>query len=89
MSVTANVAPRLMHELCAAAIAGDVQRARQIHLQLLPLHKQLFCEPSPAPTKWALAQLGRCRADVRLPLTELTPAGQAIVGAALRDSGLL
>lgn len=89
VSVTANVAPRLMHELCAAAIAGDVQRARQIHLQLLPLHKQLFCEPSPAPTKWALAQLGRCRADVRLPLTELTPAGQAIVGAALRDSGLL
>jgi len=89
VSVTANVAPRLMHELCVAAMAGDVQRARDIHLQLLPLHKHLFCEPSPAPAKWALAQLGRCRAGVRLPLTELTPAGQATVGAALRDAGLL
>ena len=89
VSVTANVAPRLMHELCVAAMAGDVQRARDIHLQLLPLHKQLFCEPSPAPAKWALAQLGRCRSNVRLPLVELTEAGQATVGAALRDAGLL
>ena len=89
VSVTANVAPRQMHEMCMAAIAGDVQRARALHLQLLPLHRQLFCEPSPAPAKWALAQLGRCRPTVRLPLTELTPAGQAAVGAALRDSGLL
>jgi 4-hydroxy-tetrahydrodipicolinate synthase len=89
VSVTANVAPRQMHEMCMAAIAGDLQRARALHLQLLPLHRQLFCEPSPAPAKWALAQLGRCRPTVRLPLTELTPAGQAAVGAALRDSGLL
>jgi len=88
VSVTANVAPRQMHEMCMAAIAGDLQRARALHLQLLPLHRQLFCEPSPAPAKWALAQLGRCRPTVRLPLTELTPAGQAAVGAALRDSGL-
>ena len=89
VSVTANVAPRQMHEMCMAAIAGDVQRARALHLQLLPLHRQLFCEPGPAPAKWALAQLGRCRPTVRLPLTELTPTGQAAVGAALRDSGLL
>ena len=89
VSVTANVAPRQMHEMCMAAIAGDLQRARALHLQLLPLHRQLFCEPSPAPAKWALAQLGRCRPTVRLPLTELTPTGQAAVGAALRDSGLL
>jgi 4-hydroxy-tetrahydrodipicolinate synthase len=88
VSVTANVAPRQMHEMCMAAIAGDLQRARALHLQLLPLHRQLFCEPSPAPAKWALAQLGRCRPTVRLPLTELTPAGQAAVGAALRESGL-
>jgi 4-hydroxy-tetrahydrodipicolinate synthase len=88
VSVTANVAPRQMHEMCMAAIAGDLQRARALHLQLLPLHRQLFCEPSPAPAKWALAQLGRCRPPVRLPLTELTPAGQAAVGAALRESGL-
>ena len=55
---------------------------------LLPLHRQLFCEPSPAPTKWALQQLGHCNATVRLPLVELTEAGQASVAAALRDSGL-
>jgi len=89
VSVTANVAPRLMHELCMAAIGGDARQATSLHLRLLALHRQLFCEPSPAPTKWALAQLGRCRPTVRLPLTELTPAGQALVGSALRDAGLL
>jgi hypothetical protein len=61
VSVTANVAPRLMHELCMAAIEGDVKRATQMHLRLLPLHKQLFCEPSPAPTKWAMSQAGPVR----------------------------
>lgn len=89
VSVTANVAPRQMHELCRAALQGDVKRAVALHLQLLPLHRQLFCEPSPAPAKWALQQLGRCRSTVRLPLTELTEAGQAAVASALRDSGLL
>ena len=89
VSVTANVAPRLMHEMCMAAVQGDVKRATALHLQLLPLHRQLFCEPSPAPTKWALQQLGRCRSTVRLPLVELTPAGQDTVAAALRDSGLI
>ena len=89
VSVTANVAPRLMHQMCMAAIEGRLQEAREIHMRLLSLHKQLFCEPSPAPTKWALAQLGRCRADVRLPITPLTPSGQALVGAAMRDAGLL
>jgi len=89
VSVTANVAPRLMHELCMAAIAGDVRRARELQLRLLPLHKQLFCEPSPAPTKWALAQLGRCGVHVRLPILPLTESGQTQVGQALRASGLL
>lgn len=89
VSVTANVAPRLMHELCAAALGGDAHRARDIHLRLLALHRQLFCEPSPAPAKWALAQLGRCRPTVRLPLVELTPAGQALVGDAMRVCGVL
>jgi 4-hydroxy-tetrahydrodipicolinate synthase len=89
VSVTANVAPRLMHEMCMAAIQGDVKRAAALHLQLLPLHRHLFCEPSPAPTKWALQQLGRCRPTVRLPLVELTETGQASVAAALLDSGLL
>ena len=89
VSVTANVAPRLMHELCMAAIEGDVKRARQIHLQLLPVHKQLFCEPSPAPTKWALSRMGRIGNHLRLPLLPLTEAGQATVDQALRSAGLL
>ncbi len=89
VSVTANVAPRLMSELCAAALAGDVKRASAIHLQLLSVHKQLFCESSPAPTKWALQQLGLCGAAVRLPILPLTAAGQTLVAAALRDAGLL
>ena len=89
VSVTANVAPRLMHALCVAAMAGDVARARSLHFRLLSLHKQLFCEPSPAPTKWAMSRLGHCRPEVRLPITPLTADGQALVGAALRDAGLL
>ncbi|RZT97885.1 4-hydroxy-tetrahydrodipicolinate synthase [Rivibacter subsaxonicus] len=89
VSVTANVAPRLMHELCVAAMKGEARRASEIHLQLLPLHKQLFCEPSPAPTKWALARLGRCAAGLRLPILPLTAAGEAAVEQALRDSALL
>ncbi len=89
VSVTANVAPRLMHELCMAAMEGNARRATAIHLQLLPLHRDLFCEPSPAPAKWAMAQLGLCANHLRLPMLPLTPAGEARVGAALRDSGLL
>jgi 4-hydroxy-tetrahydrodipicolinate synthase len=89
VSVTANVAPRLMHEMCMAAIEGDVKRATAIHLRLLSVHKQLFCEPSPAPTKWALSQLGRCGACVRLPIVGLTEAGQNHVRAALGESGLI
>ena len=89
VSVTANVAPRLMHELCMAAIDGDVRRATALHLRLLGLHKQLFCEPSPAPTKWALKQLGRCAETVRLPIVGLTESGQAQVRQAMLEAGLL
>ena len=89
VSVTANVAPKLMHELCVAAMAGRAKEAAAIHLKLMPLHTQLFCEPSPAPTKWAMAKLGLCGAALRLPITPLTPAGQAVVGQALLDAGLL
>ncbi len=88
VSVTANVAPRAMHDLCMAAIEGDARRAASLHLKLLPLHRQLFCEPSPAPTKWALSRLGQCGATVRLPITPLTEAGRAAVDQALRESGL-
>ena len=88
ISVTAHVAPRLMHELCAAALAGDARRATELHLKLLPLHKNLFCEPSPAPAKFALSRLGRCRPTLRLPLVEMTDAGKATITAALADCGI-
>ena len=89
VSVTANVAPRLMHEMCMAAVEGRAREAAAIHLKLLPLHRNLFIEPSPAPTKWAMAKLGLCGASLRLPITPLTDAGQAAVEQAMRDAGLL
>jgi 4-hydroxy-tetrahydrodipicolinate synthase len=89
VSVTANVAPRLMHELCRAALDGQARRAAEIQLRLLPVHKQLFCEPSPAPTKWAMARMGLCGAALRLPMVALGATAQALVEQALRDAGLL
>jgi 4-hydroxy-tetrahydrodipicolinate synthase len=89
VSVTANVAPRLMHELCRAAIDGQARRAAEIQLRLLPLHRQLFCEPSPAPTKWAMARLGLCGGALRLPIVPLSAAAEAKVEQSLRDAGLL
>ena len=89
VSVTANVAPRAMHELCAAAMAGRAREAAAIQFRLLALHKNLFIEPSPAPTKWALQRLGRCGGALRLPITPLSAAGQASVEQALREAGLL
>ena len=88
VSVTANIAPRLMHEMCIAAIEGQARAAAAIHLRLLPLHRQLFCEPSPAPAKWALSQLGRCTPHVRLPLLPLTTTGQAVVREAMAAAGV-
>jgi 4-hydroxy-tetrahydrodipicolinate synthase len=88
VSVTANVAPRLMHELCIAAIEGDVRTATALHMRLLSLHRALFCEPSPAPAKWAMSRLGRCQPAVRLPILPLTEAGQQRVAQALRDADL-
>jgi len=89
VSVTANVAPRAMHELCMAALAGNAKEATAMHLKLLPLHKSLFVESSPAPTKWAMARLGLCGAKLRLPITPLTPDGQRAVEQALLQAGLL
>jgi 4-hydroxy-tetrahydrodipicolinate synthase len=89
ISVTANVAPSLMHELCMAAIAGDVARARAIQKQLLPLHKALFVEANPIPVKWALQRMGKIGAGIRLPLTPLSDGYHATVEAALREAGLL
>ena len=89
VSVTANLAPRLMRELCEAALAGDVARAMRIQMQLLPVHKQLFVEANPIPVKWAMARLGLCGPTLRLPMTELDAANAPQVEAALRDAGLL
>ena len=89
VSVTANIAPRQMHELCKAALAGDVQRAMQIQLSLLPLHKHLFVEANPVPVKWAMARMKLCGPTLRLPMTPLEPAHHATVEGALRASGLI
>ena len=89
ISVTANVAPRLMHELCVAAIAGDVKRAMEIQFKLMPLHKNLFVEANPIPVKWAMARLAKCGGTLRLPMTTLSAANEAVVENALRAVGLL
>ena len=89
VSVTANIAPRLMHELCVAAMAGNTRRAMEIQLALLPLHKQLFVEPNPIPLKWAMEKLGLCGGTLRLPMTPLASTNHTVVEAALRATGLL
>ena len=89
VSVTANIAPRLMHELCVAAIAGDTRKAMDIQLRLMPVHKHLFVEANPIPLKWAMARLGLCNDAMRLPMTRLTRGNEPVVEAAMRASGLL
>jgi 4-hydroxy-tetrahydrodipicolinate synthase len=89
ISVTANVAPRLMHELCMAAIAGDVKRAMDIQFKLMPVHKQLFVEANPIPVKWAMHRMGLAGPTLRLPMTELTQANAPVVECALRAAGLI
>ncbi|MDM9560650.1 MULTISPECIES: 4-hydroxy-tetrahydrodipicolinate synthase [Bordetella] len=89
ISVTANVAPRLMHELCAAALAGDVSKARELNARLARLNKALFVEANPIPVKWALAQMGRTALGYRLPLVELGSQHHDTVRRALQETGLL
>jgi len=89
VSVTANLAPRLMHELCVAAMAGDTKRAMEIQFKLLPLHKNLFVEANPIPLKWAMARMKLCGGTMRLPMTPLTQANEAVVESALRATGLV
>ena len=89
VSVTANLAPRLMHELCVAAMAGETKRAMEIQFKLMPLHKNLFVEANPIPVKWAMARLKMCGPTMRLPMTPLTPANEAAVESALRATGLV
>ncbi|MEO7159597.1 MAG: 4-hydroxy-tetrahydrodipicolinate synthase [Polaromonas sp.] len=89
ISVTANVAPRLMHELCMAALAGDVKRAMELQFKLMPLHRNLFIEANPIPVKWAMARMGLCCNTLRLPLTPLETSNETAVENALRVCGLI
>ncbi|MBI4755433.1 MAG: 4-hydroxy-tetrahydrodipicolinate synthase [Betaproteobacteria bacterium] len=88
VSVTANVAPRLMHEMCAAALAGDALRARDINARLLSLNRQLFVEANPIPVKWALKEMGLVEGGIRLPLTPLAEQYHERVRLAMRDVGI-
>lgn len=89
VSVSANLAPRLMHELCVAAMAGDVKRAMEIQFKLMPLHKNLFVEANPIPLKWAMARMKLCGGTMRLPMTPLTQSYEAVVEGALHATGLV
>ena len=88
ISVTANVAPKLMHQMCAAALVGDVKRARELNLRLLPLHQRLFVEANPIPVKWALAQMGMIEYGLRLPLSPLAEKFHETVREALHEAGI-
>ncbi|MDR2238858.1 MAG: 4-hydroxy-tetrahydrodipicolinate synthase [Zoogloeaceae bacterium] len=86
ISVTANVAPRLMHEMCAAALAGNVAKAREINNRLLGLHRHLFIEANPIPVKWAVSRMGLMGPGIRLPMTPLSPEHHDQVLRAMREA---
>jgi 4-hydroxy-tetrahydrodipicolinate synthase len=89
ISVTANVAPRLMHQMCTAALNGELAKAREINFRLLGLHRNLFVEANPIPVKWAVARMGKMKNALRLPLTPLTAGAQPVVEAAMRQAGVI
>jgi 4-hydroxy-tetrahydrodipicolinate synthase len=89
ISVTANVAPRALADMCAAALAGRLAEAREINARLLPLHIKLFVEANPIPVKWALAAMGRIGPALRLPLTALDAQYHDVVRSALHEAGCL
>jgi 4-hydroxy-tetrahydrodipicolinate synthase len=88
ISVTANVAAKAMHEMCVAALSGNLAKAREINDRLLGLHKHLFCEANPIPVKWAAQQMGLIKGGIRLPLTTLSPAYFDQVREAMRQAGI-
>ena len=88
ISVTANVAAKAMHDMCAAALAGNNTKAREINDRLLGLHQHLFCEANPIPVKWAVQQMGLIKSGIRLPLTPLSPACHDRVRDAMRQAGV-
>jgi 4-hydroxy-tetrahydrodipicolinate synthase len=89
VSVTANIAPKLMHDLCVAAMAGDAKKAMHIQMQLLPVHKHLFVEANPIPLKWAMARMGLCGGAMRLPMTAMSQSNEPALLGALQASSLL
>lgn len=89
ISVTANVAPRAMHDMCAAAMRGEAAIARAINDGLMALHKNLFCESNPIPVKWALVEMGLMQEGIRLPLTWLSPNCHEVLRQAMRQTGVL
>lgn len=89
VSVTANVAPRLMKDLCDAAMSGDAKRAMALQFKLMPLHQNLFVEANPIPVKWAAARMGLCGPTLRLPMTPLSASNEPKVEATLRAVGLI
>jgi 4-hydroxy-tetrahydrodipicolinate synthase len=88
ISVTANVAPKLMHQMCAAALVGDVKKARELNFKLLPLHQKLFVEANPIPVKWAMAEMGLIERGLRLPLSPLAERFHDTVREALHEAGV-
>jgi 4-hydroxy-tetrahydrodipicolinate synthase len=84
ISVTANVAPRLMHDMCVAAMAGDVKKASGINAKLFGLHQKLFIEANPIPVKWVLQQMGLIKAGIRLPMVNLSAQYHDVLRAAMK-----
>lgn len=89
ISVTANIAPRMMSDMHAAWQAGNVAEAQRLNALLTPLHADLFCEANPGPVKYAASLLGKCTEELRLPLVPITTESRAVVEAAMRHAGLL
>lgn len=89
ISVTANVAPKAIAKMCRLALAGELDEARAMNQQLMPLHAAMFVESNPIPVKWALAQMGKIEPGIRLPMTVLSAQFHQQVKAALSDAGLL
>jgi 4-hydroxy-tetrahydrodipicolinate synthase len=89
VSVTANVAPRLMHDMCTAAVSGEIKRARDLNARLIALHRTLFVESNPIPVKWAVCELGLIGPGIRLPLTPLSTSFHEVVRRAMRQAELV
>ena len=89
ISVTANIAPKLMREMCVAAMAGEVKKACEINAKLFALHQKLFIEPNPIPVKWVLQQMGLIKAGIRLPMVNLSAQYHDVMRAAMRQAGVI